>query len=101
MTPMLPPVERPPVKVSDCVRRLTLLVSECVGVSTLSELKTDDIAISQTLLSVGRPTLQGSDDVGFPTVYAILVGTSEGITVKYATQLSVRALTHIILWSKI
>ena len=70
-------------------------MSECVGLPTLSELKTDDTAISQTLLSVGRPMLQGSEDVGVSTVYAILVGTLEGITVEYATLWSIGALTLI------
>ena len=70
-------------------------MSECVGLLTLSELKIDDTAISQTLLSVERPTLQGSEDVGVPTVYAILVGTLEGITVEYVTQWSVGASTLI------
>ena len=79
----------------DYIGRPTLLVSECVGVLTLSELKIDETAISQTLLSVGWSTLQGSDDIGLPMVYAILVGTSEGITVEYVTQLSIGASTLI------
>ena len=101
MTPTLPPIKRPTTQVSDCVGRPTLLVSECARVPTWLELKTDDTAISQTLLSVGRLTLQGSEDVGFPMVYAILVGTSEGITIKYATQRSIKALTLISRRSKI
>ena len=83
MTPTLPPIGRPTIKVSDCVERSTLLVSKCNGVPTLSELKFDDTTISQKLLSIGRPTLQGLYDVEFPTVYTILVGTSEGIMVEY------------------
>ena len=98
MTPTLPPVGRPTVKVSDCVGRPTLLVWECIGLLTLSELKTNNTAISQTILSVGRSTLQASEDVGVPTVYAILVGTSKGITVEYATQWSVKASTLISQW---
>ena len=74
---------------------------ECVGVPTLSELNTDDTAISQTLLSIGWPTLQGSEDVGFLTVYAVLVGTSEGITDEYVTQWSVGASTLISRQSEI
>ena len=70
-------------------------MSKCVGVPTLFELKTDDTAISQTLLSIGRPMLQGSEDVGVLMVYAILVGTLEGITVEYATQWSVGSSTLI------
>ena len=101
MTTMLPLVGRPTTQVLDCVRRPTLLVSECIGVLTWSELKTDDTAISQTLFSVGRLTLQGSEDVQFPTVYAILVGTSEGITVEYVTQLSIGASTLISRRSEI
>ena len=95
MRPTLLPVGLPMVKVSDCVGRPTLLVSKCIRVSTLSKLKTDDTAISQTLLSVGRATLQGSEGIGFSMVYVILVGISEGITIEYATQWSVGASTLI------
>ena len=62
---------------------------------------TDDSTIPLTLLSVGRLTLQGSEDVGFPTVYAILVGTSEGIMDEYVTQWFVGASTLISHQSKI
>ena len=46
MTPMVPPIERIIVKVSDYAKRSTLLVSKCIRVPTLSELKNDDTAIS-------------------------------------------------------
>ena len=72
-------------------------MSECVRVLTWLKLKTDDTAISQTLLAIGRPMLQGSEDVGFSTVYAILVGTSEEITDEYLTQWSIRASNLISL----
>ena len=101
MTPTLPPVGRTTTQVSDCVRRPTLLVSECIGVLTLSELKKNDTTISQTLFSVGQPMLQRSDDIEFSTVYAILVGTLEWITVEHATQWSIRASNLISRWSKI
>ena len=74
---------------------------ECVGLPTLSELKTNDIAISRTLLSIRWPTLQGSEDVEWLTMYAILIGTLEGRTVEYVTQSSVRSSTHISRMSKI
>ena len=76
-------------------------MSKCVGLLTLSELKTDDTAISQTLLAVGRPTLQGLEDVIFSMVYAILVGTSEVITDEYVTQWYFKASTLIIRWLEI
>ena len=101
MTSTLPPVGRLTVKVLDCIGRPTFLVSECVEVLTLSELKTVDNAISRTLLSIRWPTLQGSEDVRFSMVYAILVGTSEAIIDEYATQWLVRASNLISCRSEI
>ena len=67
----------------------------------LLDKNTNDNAIPPTLLSVERPTLQGSADVRFPTVYAILIGTLEGNMVEYATQWFVGSSTHISRMSKI
>ena len=67
----------------------------------LLDKNTDGSAIHLTLMSVVVSTLQGSDDVGLLTVYAILIGTLEGNMVKYATQWSFGSLTHISRMSKI